>query len=205
MPPVRRRSGPNRRDKWRLAVAKAKGLHPTTRLFLTTTLADHMKANGHVSHPRHRLAAEFGVSPRRISAHIQKAKETGWLTVVLAGHRGMTAEYQATFPNRERVTGSDTLSREKGNAYKHPKWVTETSPIPGVKGDENVTPVVVTTTTWNNVCVGDAHTCPCADCAEWRYAVDGLVSGMRRLNGLVLDSESNSKKPRHLRAVGDEA
>ena len=200
MPPARRRSGPNRRDKWRLAVAKAKGLHPTTRLFLTTTLADHMKANGHVSHPRHRLAAEFGVSPRRVSAHIQKAKETGWLTVVLAGHRGMTAEYQATFPNRERVTGSDTLSARKGDAYKHPKWVTETSPFPGVKGDENVTPVVVPTT-GESICIGDAHKCPCDECAEWRHAIDGMVAGMQHLNGLGLD-ESKSKKTRHLRAVG---
>ena len=195
---------PSRRDRWRLAVAKTKSLHPTTRLFLTTTLADHMKANGHVSYPRQRLAAEFGVSPRRVSGHIQSAKENGWLVVVIPGHKGTTAEYQATFPEAQRVTTSDTLSGSKGDGYKHPKWVTFSSPYAGSKGDENVTPVVVPTTTWQNVCEGDAHTCPCSDCAEWRYAVDGLVTGIKRLNGLGLDDESNSKKPRHLRAVGDE-
>ena len=203
--PARR---PCRRDRWKAAVTKTPSLHAATRLFLTNTLVAHMKADGKVCYPRKRLAAEAGITERAVSRHVQRAREVGWLVVVSPGYRTSTAEYQASFPDVGKGDGHVTLSNDqKGDGTKHPLWVTEASPFPEAaergKGDGSVTPLVVVTTTGETICIGDAHTCPCDECAAWRYAVDGLVAGMQRLNGLELDS-SKAKKPRPLRAVGGE-
>ena len=176
--------------------------HPGTRLILTETLCLHMKADGKVCHPRKRLAAEAKISERAVSRHIQRARDIGWLMVVSPGYRTSTAEYQASFPDAGKGDGSVTLSTDqKGDGTKHPLWVTAVSPFPRVKGDGSVTPVVVPTT-GESICIGDAHTCPCDECAAWRHAVDGIVAGMQHLNGLDLDQSAKSKTPRHLRAVG---
>lgn len=130
----------NRRDRWTARVIKS-SLPSGTRLFLATVLASKMRANGKVSFPRAKMAAALGVDERTISRHVQKAREAGWLVVVHGGYRGRVAEYEATFPNEERVTTGVTLSearngQRKGDSFYHPLWVTDLSPFPPRKGDD---------------------------------------------------------------------
>lgn len=190
----------SRRDRWSWAVARTTSLHPTTRLFLSSCLARHMNSKGQVCWPRNRLAAEFGITERRVSAHIQKAKEAGWLVIIMGGVRGHTAEYEATFPDANRVTTPDTLCEpEKGDGYKHPKWVTFSSPYPRNRVTRTSPQVV---STYNYACSGNFDTCRCDDCTEWRWVTDRPIEGRARCEFLALEDESKSKSPRrHLRLV----
>lgn len=136
----------NRRDRWASRVVKAPNLHSSTRLFLATVLVKHMKPGGYVCVPRKTLARQFGVSERRISGHVQKARDGGWLAVLAAGYHGHTAEYEARFPEEMKGDASVTLSAgRKGDASQHPSGDQTRHP----SGGERVTtssPQVVTTT-----------------------------------------------------------
>lgn len=57
-----------------------------------------MNANGIVSVPRSKLAADLGVDPARVTEHIRLARRLGLLDVVRRGRHGVTAVYQATIP-----------------------------------------------------------------------------------------------------------
>lgn len=135
----------NRRDRWASRVAKAPTLHASTRLFLVTVLVKHMKPGGYVCVPRRTLARAFGTTERRVSGHIQRAKEGGWLVVLAAGYHGHTAEYEARFPEEMKGDATVTLSAgEKGDAPQHPSGGHGRHP----SGGERVTsssPQVVTT------------------------------------------------------------
>lgn len=127
---------PNRRDKWKARVPKTPSLSHGTRLFLVHVLARHMASDGFVSRPRHELAAEAGVSPRQVARYISSAVANGWLVLVAGGYRTMTAEYQATFPEAQRVTHNVTLSEPvKGDMNVHPIGGTIASPYSAGKGD----------------------------------------------------------------------
>jgi hypothetical protein len=195
-----------RRDRWTWAVARAKSLHPTTRLFLSTCLARHMNGKGQVCWPRHKLAKEFGITERRVSAHIQKAKEAGWLIIVIGGVRGHTAEYEATFPEANRVTTPDTLSEpEKGDGYRHPKRVTSASPYPRNRVTRTSPQVVSTCVLTGRSARGD-HFAPGTDPDD--DALEGVAEsdsregrGAPSLAALIRGEESSSRASRHLRAV----
>lgn len=133
------RNAPSRRDKWKTRVGKTQSVPPAARLFLLTVLAPKMNAEGHVSVPRKKLAAAAGVSERRVTRFITQAKEAGWLVVVQAGYRTMTAEYQASFPNPE--SGNNVFSHsepERGNKTSPHCAGTECSPIHGGKREQSV-------------------------------------------------------------------
>jgi hypothetical protein len=107
-------------------------------------LADHMRADRKVSVPCCDLAATLGKSERRVGHRIGEAIDRGFLVRVRRGQKGITAEYQGTFPSAVSMTpgvpAETTLSR------------TATSPLrkaPGVPAETPVrrTPGVPTTTT----------------------------------------------------------
>lgn len=112
------RRGPNRRDRWKARVQRDRKLYAEARLFLVATLAGHMRADGKVSWPRKKLAAEHGVSERMVSKYISAAKDAGWLIVVQPGFRTMTAVYEATFPNEKGGTDEFTLFEPERGNYK---------------------------------------------------------------------------------------
>lgn len=125
-----RRQGPCYRDRWVTAVIKTPTLPASTRLFLTSVLARHMKADGWVSVPRTKLADEIGETERAVSRHIQRAKDAGWVVVLKCGYRGQQAEYGARIPDAKRVTVVVTLLNEpKGDRNWYPFRVTDRSPI----------------------------------------------------------------------------
>lgn len=180
---------PSRRTRWLPAVARAKGLHPLTRMFMTSVVGPHMKADGKISYPRERLAEESGMSPRAVSRHFQRAREAGWIVVVSRGQKGLTAEYQASFPDAAQGDTSVTLTAPvQGDTCKHPEWVTEVSPCSPVQGDTSVTPVVLRT----------------RDSGHPRFEppANGDFTGAHDRDVLDLEIESKSKSRNHLRAVG---
>lgn len=137
------RKGPNRRDKWTSRVSRTQSVPPAARLFLVTVLAKKMDAEGHVSEPRKKLAAAAGVSERRVTRFITQAKEAGWLVVVQAGYRSMTAEYQASFPTPNSgnsvFSHSEPISEaESGNKMDPHCAGTECSPITPRKREQSV-------------------------------------------------------------------
>jgi hypothetical protein len=67
-------------------------------------LADHMKADRKVSVPCRELAATLGKSERRVGHRIGEVIALGFLVRLKRGQKGITAEYQGTFPNAVRVT-----------------------------------------------------------------------------------------------------
>ena len=130
------RSEPSRREKWKVRVLKTPTLTHGTRLFLVHTLSKHMKADGFVSRPRWKLAADAGISERQVTRYITNAVNLGWLETIQAGYRSMTAEYQAQFPNHQSGTQDVSLSDdEKGDANGPPLRVTNTSLIHAGKRD----------------------------------------------------------------------
>lgn len=127
---------PSRRERWKVRVLKTPSLSHGTRLFLVHTLAKYMKADGFVSRPRWKLASEAGISERQVTRYMSNAVETGWLNVIQAGYRTMTAEYEATFPNPNSGTQDVSLSEPgKGDANGPSLEVTNTSPIHAGKRD----------------------------------------------------------------------
>ena len=115
-----RRRGPNRRDRWKAQLATSPSVPPACRLFCVNVLAKHMNASGIVSVPRYRLAHQANVSERRVTQFITQAKEGGWLVVVQAGYRTMTAVYQATFPDSESGNRAFPLSTGKSGKDASP-------------------------------------------------------------------------------------
>lgn len=103
-------------EDWRTQVWKSPEIADSVRVVLLF-LAEHMRADRHVSVPREKIARTLGRSERRISQRIADAHTAGFLDTVASGHRGRTAVYVGTFPDSarsaarsERVTGTSTLS-----------------------------------------------------------------------------------------------
>lgn len=167
------------RERWRADVLKAKKLPSSTRMFLAAVLAPHMKADGFVSVPRVDLADEMGVDERTITRHFTRARESGWLASLRVGHKGMTAEYMASWPNTQSGTtvvplrrpqrGTETtpLTRDKnvplwlgGMASKRDTWCPATSSYYVTTGPDQQ---------------HDTRTCVCEECSEWRWVILGRV------------------------------
>jgi hypothetical protein len=89
--------------EWRRMVYRSPLLSDPQRVVLLL-LADHMRADRKVSVPCCDLAAVLGKSERRIGHRIGEAIERGFLVRVKRGQKGVTAEYQGTFPNAVSVT-----------------------------------------------------------------------------------------------------
>lgn len=146
---------PGRRDRWKTRVLKTPTLTHGTRLFLVHTLSKHMKADGFVSRPRWKLAAEAGISERQVSRYIANAVTLGWLVTIQSGYRSMTAEYQASFPNPQSGTQNVPHSEpEKGEVNGPPLRGTNTSRIHAGKRDV-VRPTTSSTTTRHSAKVLD--------------------------------------------------
>jgi hypothetical protein len=71
---------------------------------LLLRLLDDMTANGIVSIPRSKLAADLGVAPARVSERIKLAKSLGLLVDVRRARPKVTAVYQATLPRAIALT-----------------------------------------------------------------------------------------------------
>lgn len=110
----------SRRDRWKGSVQKDRNLSAEARLFLVACLAPKMNAQGFVSVPRKRLANHAGVSERQVTNYVKAAKDAGWLLVVQAGYRTMTAVYQASFPNTKAGSLEFPLSETESGKRKDP-------------------------------------------------------------------------------------
>lgn len=127
---------PSRRERWKARVLKTPTLSHGTRLFLVHNLAKHMKADGFISRPRWKLAADAGVSERQVTRYMSNAVAAGWLVTIQVGYRSMTAEYQATFPDTQSGTQDVPHSKPiKRDVNKPSLGVTNTSRIHGRKRD----------------------------------------------------------------------
>jgi hypothetical protein len=91
------------RARWLAAVARARQEEigyavKVTLLYLLA--ADHVTDRGFVSVPRDRVAADLGLPPQRVSAHMREAVAAGFLDRRGGGHRGRTSEYVILIPSR---------------------------------------------------------------------------------------------------------
>ena len=101
--------GHDRRQKWRHAVyAPREGMTDGCRVLLLRLL-DSMNAEGIVSVPRSKLAAELGVAPARVSERIKLARSLGYLDIVRRARPKVTAVYQATIPIASEVRQPVTI------------------------------------------------------------------------------------------------
>jgi len=125
---------PDRRARWRRAVyAPRPGMTDGCRVLLLRML-DEMNANGVVSIPRSRLAAELGIAPARVSERIKLARSLGFLDVVRRARPKITAVYQAVIPPDLRGTGAVP---HKGNSeVRTAVTVTGTGAVPLNRGSE---------------------------------------------------------------------
>jgi hypothetical protein len=90
--------GRDRRPRFRAAVyAGRSGMTDGCRVLLLR-LADDMDADGYVSIPRTKLAAQLGVAPARISERVKLARSLGFLDIAEPPRPRVTAVYQATIP-----------------------------------------------------------------------------------------------------------
>ena len=173
----------SKRDRWRTDVVKAKRLPSSTRLFLSSVLADRMSADGHVSRPRTELAEAMGCDTRTVDRHFTRAVDTGWLMHVRAGFLGHTAEYEASWPDEMRGSMHDTsvahMSDKNRRAYLRQSVVH--------MHDKNVAP--------SSSYLRDYKA----------LGSDADVTGAHRRDVLALEMDGNSKTNRrgrnHLRAV----
>lgn len=120
LPYARRSRQESRRERWKKAVQRDRGLTPSARLFLVATLASKMSADGFVSHPRARLAALAGVTERQVGRYLRSAVAAQWLTPITRGVRGHTAEYQAQFPDEIAGHLDVPLSERDSRTYRVP-------------------------------------------------------------------------------------
>lgn len=98
-------------DDWRRAVYKARVSGNVQVLLLK--MADHMRDNRRVSVPRERLADELGIHPQRVAERIKTAVDTGWLSKISGGYRGLTATYEGLFPGDCVPTSSTHSGAER--------------------------------------------------------------------------------------------
>lgn len=104
-------------EDWRQVVFRSRQIKDSTRVVLLF-LSDYAKTRDMtVSVPRSTIAERLGKSERVISARIADAHAHDLLDTVSHGHRGRTAVYAITFPDRERVSSSNTLM---GAETQHP-------------------------------------------------------------------------------------
>lgn len=117
----------DRRPAWEKAVyAHRPGMTDGTRVLLLRLLKD-MGADGVVSVPRSKLAAELGIAPPRISERIKMARALGYLDVVRRARPRVTAVYQGTIP--DPIRGTSTRSELEGRE-EIPHVSERTSPVP---------------------------------------------------------------------------
>jgi hypothetical protein len=91
---------------------------------LLLRLLDDMNADGYVSLPRTRLAAELSIAPARVSERIKLARALGFLDLAEAPRPTRTAVYQATIPDVDGVQNPYPLEVRK------PVSVTGTESVP---------------------------------------------------------------------------
>lgn len=192
-----------RREQWRADVLKAKRLPSSTRMFLVSVLAPHMKTDGFVSVPRAQLADEMAVDERTVTRHVTRARDAGWLMSLRVGHKGMTAEYMASWPNAQSGTTVVPLWRAQRGTETNP--LTRDISVPlwlpkaTSKGD---TWCPATSSYYVTTAVDlthDTRNCGCSECAEWRYVMHPGPVPLHRL--LDLESSTKSKNHKPNRAV----
>jgi hypothetical protein len=120
--------GRDRRPRFRDAVyAGRPGMTDGCRVLLLR-LADSMDADGYVSIPRTRLAAQLGVAPARISERIKLARSLGFLDIAEAPRPRFTAKYQGMIP--DAVRGTESVPLNDGSEVQPPVSVTGTESVP---------------------------------------------------------------------------
>lgn len=197
-----------RREQWRSDVLRAKQLPSSTRMFLVSVLAPHMKVDGWVSVPRADLADEMGVDERTITRHFTRARESGWLASVRGGHKGITAEYMASWPNAasgsQRGTTSVPLKATQRGTETNPLSRDKIVPLrrrrPASKGDTwcpALGSYVVTTAPLPD----HGPTCVCDPC--WSFVIFGRVRAEGVGHGLgVLELEISKSKSAETNRAG---
>lgn len=121
--------GRDRRPRWKRAVFRGRpGMTAGCQVLLLRLLED-MSADGYVSVPRTRLAADLGVAPARISERIKLARSLGFLDIAEQPRPTRTAVYQATVPDDGRGTEPVPLEVRK------PVSITGTESVPPSEGD----------------------------------------------------------------------
>ena len=103
-------------EDWRRMVFGSQGLAPHGCRLCLIYLADFMTTDRKVSRPRHLIARDLGVSERVVDKYVSQAHEAGMLATITAGHRGMTAVYQGTVPDRKREQGVRAIGGKSANA-----------------------------------------------------------------------------------------
>lgn len=190
----------SKRERWLAAMSRTQSLPPTTRLFLSFTLVAHMRADGFVSYPRHQLAKEAGINPRRVSQHLQAAVDLGWLTRYAPGYHGHTAEFYAQIPDPKGAKTLHPSETAEGCKESAPFEFETLHPFHAQKGARSLHPNKKNPPAAG--CTGDAETCPCRHCFDWRIAVGVVIT--HDPNDLGIGRDAKSKKNRnHLRAVGE--
>jgi hypothetical protein len=105
------------------------------RVLLLRLLED-MTANGIVSIPRSKLAAELGVAPARITERIKLAKSLGLLVDVRRARPKVTAVYQATLPGAIALRGTPAVPLDESSEVRPPVTVAGTESVPLNGGSE---------------------------------------------------------------------
>lgn len=187
-----------RREQWRSDVLKAKKLPSSTRMFLVSVLAPHMKTDGFVSYSRALLADEMGVDERTITRHFTRARDSGWLMSLRVGHKGLTAEYMASWPTAQSGTHVVPLWKSQRGTETNPLTRDKIVPLKGwkprAKGD---TWCPATSSYFVTTAVDvphDTRTCACDECTEWMFVLLGRVcAGGARQNVVLGIGSSNPK------------
>lgn len=94
-------TGRDRCSRWRQKILEPRKDMTDACRVLLFKLAEHMNSRGYVSVPRSKLAADLGIAPARVSERIKLARRLGYLDIVRRGRPGVTATYQAIFPDPE--------------------------------------------------------------------------------------------------------
>jgi hypothetical protein len=97
---------------------------------LLLRLLDDMDAQGHVSVPRSKLAADLGVAPARVSERIKLARALGLLDVVSQPRPQAAAVYAATIPRQIQGYASRT------SEVRQPVSVGGTDSVPQQRADQ---------------------------------------------------------------------
>jgi hypothetical protein len=99
-------------DDWKATVYGTR-MKLSTKVYLIW-LADHMTPTDRkVKEPRDKVARALGISTRAVDNANTDARTTGFLSVVVAGRKGVTAIYQGTFPDlqrEQRLRAEDALA-----------------------------------------------------------------------------------------------
>lgn len=125
---------------WSAAVIQSRSA-PTTKVLLWY-VANHCGGTGYgemsFSRPRSAIAKALGKSERVIDQLFQNARNDGFISVILSGHKGRTAVYALTFPTSKGADSQHPLEGTKRADYLQALTSENQHPLSGYSANPGV-------------------------------------------------------------------